>query len=329
MRRAARPRRLSPLHLVVALLAAALVLSACQRPAARAQGTTATSSATSSAVATSGDAGPSVAATAPTPVTSAYAAMSGVDPNLLSLDVYTPAGAAPAGGRAALVWVHGGAWQTGDKANDTLSTKAAWAAGHDRVLVSVNYRLATDGPVWPEPAQDVAAALDWVLAHAAELGVDPARVALLGHSAGAHLAAEVLADPTYLAAHDRQRTDLACLVTLDAAAYDLTDPDPAIARMVATTFGDDPATLAQASPTLRLQAIGGPVPATLVVTRGAAYRVAEATRYADAVTAAGPHTAQLVDAADASHQDLNELLGAPGDQVVTPTVDAFLAGCLG
>ncbi|MBU4214594.1 MAG: alpha/beta hydrolase [Actinobacteria bacterium] len=304
------------LRLAVVLVTAALALTACQRPDPRADGPTAPTRAATSAG-------------APTPVTYPYEQIAGVDPDLLSLDVYAPAGAVPAGGRAALVWVHGGAWQTGDKANDTMATKAAWAAQHDHVLISVNYRLATDGPTWPEPAQDVAAALDWVLARTDQLGIDPARVALLGHSAGAHLAAEVLADPAYLAAHTRQRTDLACLVTLDAASYDLTAPDPGIARMVSTAFGDDPATLAQASPTLRLQSVGGPVPATLVVTRGVSARVADATSYAHAVTAAGPHPATLVDAPDASHQDLNDLLGAPGDQVVTPAVDTFLAGCLG
>lgn len=315
--RTARPSH--AVALACALTVAALALSGCQRPGARADGPPAPTA----------PAGTATAAAAPTPVTYPYEQIAGVDPNLLSLDVYTPAGPVPPGGRAALVWVHGGAWQAGDKANDTMATKAAWAAQHDRVLVSVNYRLATDAPTWPEPAQDVAAALDWVLARTDQLGIDPARVALLGHSAGAHLAAEVLADPVYLAAHHRARTDLACLVTLDAASYDLTAPDPAISRMVSTTFGDDPTTLAQASPTLRLQTVGGPVPTTLVVTRGADYRVAGATRYADAVTAAGPHAASLVDTPDASHQDLNALLGAPGDQVVTPAVDTFLAGCLG
>ena len=317
MRTANRTARSSrAVALACALTVAALALSGCQRPGARADGP-------------ASPAAPAPAASAPARLTYPYEQIAGVDPNLLSLDVYTPAGPTPTGGRAALVWVHGGAWQTGDKANDTMATKAAWAAQHDRVLVSVNYRLATDAPTWPEPAQDVAAALDWVLARTGQLGIDPARVALLGHSAGAHLAAEVLADPVYLAAHSRQRTDLACLVTLDAASYDLTAPDPGIAGMVRTTFGDDPATLAQASPTLRLQAVGGPVPATLVVTRGMPARVADATSYAHAVTAAGPHEATLVDAPDASHQDLNALLGAPGDEVVTPAVDTFLAGCLG
>jgi acetyl esterase/lipase len=315
-----------PGRTAIALLVLAITLTGCQRgpglgtPVAPSAATPGASAPTGPDTGTPGTA---------TPVTSRYSDVPTADPGQLSLDVYTPSGPVPAGGRAAIVWVHGGAWQIGDKQSSSIPTKAAWAAAHDRVLVSVNYRLATDGPIWPEPARDVAAATSWVLDHADELGVDPSRVALIGHSAGAHLAAEVLAEPAYLALHGHQRDDVACLVTLDAAGYDLTDDDPVIAGMVHTAIGDDPATLAEASPLLQVQQAGGPVPATLVVTRGAANRTQEAQRYADAVTAAGPTPAELVDTGRATHQDLNVLLGAPGDQVVTPAVDAFLAGCLG
>lgn len=70
------------------------------------------------------------------------------------------------------------------------------------------------------------------------------------------------------------------------------------------------------------------MPDTLVVTRGLPARTSQAAGYADAVSATGA-TDELLDAGDYTHADVNARLGATDDQVVTPAVDQFLAGCLG
>ncbi|MGK5631777.1 alpha/beta hydrolase [Streptomyces sp. URMC 123] len=91
--------------------------------------------------------------------------------------------------RGAVVWLHGGGFVMGD-----LDTEHPWAArladGSGAVLISVDYRLAPEHP-FPAALDDAYAALLWTAEHAAELGIDPERIAVGGHSAGAGLAAAV------------------------------------------------------------------------------------------------------------------------------------------
>lgn len=104
----------------------------------------------------------------------------------LRLDVAVPLGAAPAP-RPVVVIVHGGGWSGGDKAMDITGLFAPLTeAGF--VWVSVNYRLAP-AHRWPAQLDDVRAALRWTRANAAALSADPERIAVLGYSAGAQLAA--------------------------------------------------------------------------------------------------------------------------------------------
>ncbi|MER5349384.1 alpha/beta hydrolase [Kitasatospora sp. NPDC002551] len=89
----------------------------------------------------------------------------------------------------ALVWLHGGGFVFGD-----LETEHPWAAGiagrSDAVVISVDYRRSPEHR-FPAALDDAWAVLEWTAAHAAELGVDPGRIAVGGHSAGAGLAAAV------------------------------------------------------------------------------------------------------------------------------------------
>ncbi|HYZ62640.1 MAG TPA: carboxylesterase family protein [Acetobacteraceae bacterium] len=121
----------------------------------------------------------------------------------LFLNVYTPD---PRGRRPVMVWLHGGAWRTGQ--GDTAGTKGtALAAAGDVVVVTVNYRLGALGwlahPDLADPAtgafanwglQDQVAALRWVQANIAAFGGDPARVTLFGHSAGGSSVASIAQD---------------------------------------------------------------------------------------------------------------------------------------
>ncbi|QCX74760.1 Carboxylesterase NlhH [Streptomyces sp. YIM 121038] len=103
----------------------------------------------------------------------------------------------PRGARGAVVWMHGGGWVMGD-----VDTEHPWASriaeSSGEVVISVGYRLAPEHP-YPAALDDAYAVLSWAVEHAAEWGVDPERVAVGGHSAGAGLAAAVA-----LRARDRQ-----------------------------------------------------------------------------------------------------------------------------
>jgi len=98
--------------------------------------------------------------------------------------VYRPRGDAPVP-RAALVYVHGGAWARLDRTSDSILGEALAASG--RVLVALDFRQAPDHR-FPAASADVAAGVRFTRAHAQRLGVDPARVGLLGSSSGGHLA---------------------------------------------------------------------------------------------------------------------------------------------
>src|SRR3954452_927450 len=102
--------------------------------------------------------------------------------------IYSPRDGTPSG--AGVVWMHGGAFVAGDldmPEADALARELCARAG--AVVVSVDYRLATGGGRFPGPHDDVVAAWRWTAEHAAELGIDPARLAIGGASAGGNLAA--------------------------------------------------------------------------------------------------------------------------------------------
>jgi acetyl esterase len=88
-----------------------------------------------------------------------------------------------------LVWFHGGGWVTGSIETHDLVCRQLCVAV-DAIVVSVDYRLAPETK-FPGAVDDCVAAWSWIGAHAADLGGDPARIAVGGDSAGGNLAAVV------------------------------------------------------------------------------------------------------------------------------------------
>lgn len=117
----------------------------------------------------------------------------------IPIRVYTPEGTGPF---PTLVYFHGGGWVAGDlEMVDPLCTMLTNRAG--TVVVSVDYRLAPEHK-FPAPLMDCYSATQWVSDNAAELNVDPRRIAVGGDSAGGNLAAAVS-----VVARDRGTPDLA------------------------------------------------------------------------------------------------------------------------
>lgn len=109
-----------------------------------------------------------------------YGQSGGVD---LKLDMAKPDSAD--GPLPALVFIHGGGWQMGDKSGFEAVIQQYASFGY--VTVSVGYRLAPKYP-WPAQIEDVKCAVRFLRSHAAEYGINPDKIGAAGHSAGGHLA---------------------------------------------------------------------------------------------------------------------------------------------
>ncbi len=188
-----------------------------------------------------------------------YARIPGVASNLLSLDIYTPAGPAKPDGWPVVMMVHGGGWRAGDKANDGVGRKkAAFFTAQGFVYVAVNYRLSP-AVKHPVHAGDVACATAWVLDHIRNYGGDPARLSLMGHSAGAHLAALITTDESHLGKFGKSPALINSVILLDTAGYDIprhmgTSSEGLIKNVIfRNAFGGNPKVWAEASPINHVQ----------------------------------------------------------------------------
>jgi len=130
------------------------------------------------------------------------------------LDVYVPEGISSA--MPVVVFFYGGSWESGVRERYLFAAQALASAG--AVVVIPDYRL------WPEVkfptfVEDGAAAVAWVQERIGAFGGDPARIAVAGHSAGAHIAALVVLDRSYLEAAGGDPTQIDALVGI-AGPYD-------------------------------------------------------------------------------------------------------------
>jgi acetyl esterase/lipase len=140
-----------------------------------------------------------------------------VEPNHVRqiLDVYPqPEGSK----RPVIFWIHGGGWQVGDKKDVALKPK--WFTDKGFVFVSTNYRLLPDVPM-RELIGDVASALGWTHKNIEKFGGDPDKIFVMGHSAGAQLAAIVCTDQRYLQKVGVPFTSLRGCVPVDGDTYDI------------------------------------------------------------------------------------------------------------
>lgn len=131
------------------------------------------------------------------------------------LDVYSPAGAK---NLPVVFWIHGGGWQAGDKTSVQLKPQVFVEKGF--VFVSTNYRLLPNTDM-ETIIRDVAKSLGWVHKHIAEHGGDSKCLFVMGHSAGAQLAALVSIDDRYLKAEGVPLAVVKGCVPVDGDTYDV------------------------------------------------------------------------------------------------------------
>jgi acetyl esterase/lipase len=248
------------------------------------------------------------------------------------LDVYSPKGAK---NLPVVFWIHGGGWQTGDKKEVQLKPQAF--TDHGFVFVAPNYRLLPEVDMGAI-VRDVAKAVRWTHDHAAEHGGDPKRLLVMGHSAGAQLAALVCTDDRYLKAEGLSLDVVKGCVPVDGDTFDV----PAIiataeARWKAhglppakfghrEKFGNDPAKHADFSAVTHVAKGKGIPPFLVLHVAGHPDVTAQAQRLGNTLKEAGvPVT--VFGAKETTHAKVNADLGRPDDPA-TKAVFEFLAGVL-
>ncbi|KTW00299.1 alpha/beta hydrolase [Sphingomonas yabuuchiae] len=138
------------------------------------------------------------------------------------LDIYAPR-TAGTGGRPVVVFFYGGSWNSGTRSGYAFVGRALAAQGF--VVVIPDYRLVP-AIRYPAFVEDGAAAMRWTKGHVAEFGGDPAKLVLMGHSAGAYIAAMLAVDDRWLG---RDRQAVRGLVGL-AGPYDFAPFDVDVSR---------------------------------------------------------------------------------------------------
>jgi acetyl esterase/lipase len=228
------------------------------------------------------------------------------------------------GSAPVLFFVHGGGWSIGDKVAGG-ATKGPWASRQGWAYASANYRLVPQVTV-EQQAADLANAIAWLRANAASHHLDPDRVVLMGHGAGAHLVALLGTDTRYLKAAGVPLGAVKGVVLLDGAGYDVPTQASAerniVQPMYETAFSTNPERQAALSPT-RHAAAPNAANWLILPVKLRADSQAQSKALAGALVKAGSSAAVAVVPGE-SHRSLNTGLGEQGDYA-TKEVERFLA----
>ncbi len=248
------------------------------------------------------------------------------------LDVYAPEGAR---NLPVVFWIHGGGWQTGDRKSVQLKPTAF--VEHDYVFVSAGYRLLPNVEM-VEIFRDIAKSLHWVHDHVGEYGGDPNRIFVMGHSAGAQLAALISIDDRYLKAEGQSLKMIKGCVPVDGDTFDV----PAIIELAETRwrvhdlppakwghrlkFGNDPAKHRDYSAVNHIGKDKAIPPFLILHVADHPDTSAQAQRLENALRAADVPVKRF-GARQTDHSKLNESLGQP-DDAPTQALFAFMAEVL-
>ncbi|PIE88077.1 MAG: carboxylesterase type B [Bacteroidetes bacterium] len=259
-----------------------------------------------------------------------YKQIEGVDPNLLSLDLYYSS--STEWKKPVVIYVHGGGWSAGDKAN-ALAHKINLFRELNYVFVSINYRLSPfpyepDNPErvqYPMHNCDVADAVRWVFDHIAQYGGDPRKIVLLGHSAGAHLVALTGTNATFLNGVGLTFSHIRGVAVIDTKGYDVRFNVEEGDRLYINAFGVDTTLNRQASPIYNVVA-GVSYPRFFVAKRGDVDRIRMANDFMDTLRKNGVFVSE-VDGRIYTHREINQAIGKPGEELMTNALKLFFEAC--
>jgi acetyl esterase/lipase len=223
-----------------------------------------------------------------------------------TLDLYFPEGRS---GVPVIVSLYGGALMGGDKNEQAFVGQRFASAGIATAVA--NYRLSPDVR-HPVHVRDAAAAFAWVKRHISEYGGNPDQVFVIGHSAGAYLAALLATDERYLAAHRLSLRDIRGVVPVSAFFW-VERPGVAPDRDK-SVWGTDEKVWIDASPAHHLH---GRVPPMLVLyTNGdEPWRRDQNTQVVQELKAAGNKRVEIAQIMGRTHMSIWSRLNDDGDEV--------------
>ena len=229
-------------------------------------------------------------------------------------DVFAPANATNA---PVILMVHGGGWFRGDKrAPGVVDAKRARWVPRGFVVISTNYRMLPDADPLAQ-AQDVARALAFAQGRASQWGGDRTKFILMGHSAGAHLAALVATSPA--TREGLTLTPWLGVVSLESGALDVVEiMRRRHERLYDRAFGKDTAFWRAVSPTHTLTDSAPPMLLVCSARRGSSCR--QADDFAAKARSSGTRAEVLRE--NLTHAEADGLLGR--DSAYTANVEAFL-----
>lgn len=217
----------------------------------------------------------------------------------------------------AVIYIHGGGWFFGDKAD--VFAKPSFFLSHDMVFISANYRLQAEYTLLDQ-LEDVASAIAYVHREHRRYRIDPNRIILIGHEAGAHLVSLIASDPRYLKQVSLSPSNVIGVVAINSIAYDvphqMTNSDDYLEqRRIRLAFGESESVWRTVSPIthVRERARGSTLPAfALLHVAEDQAQTTQARIFARALQEAGSEVL-IIPAHSKTRDTIDQELGTPGD----------------
>ncbi len=259
-----------------------------------------------------------------------YKKLEDVNSNLLSLDLYYFSKIDIK--RPVVIYVHGGAWSFGDKSSN-IENKLNLFQSSNYIFVSINYRLSPfpfeiynpDRIMYPAHNKDVADAIKWIYDNIDKYGGDKNKIALLGHSAGAHLVSLTGTNPNFLNDVGLSFSNIKGIASIDTEGYDVLAKIEENNNYYINAFGVNNTLNREASPIYNI-VDGINYPKFFIAKRGNSARIKIANDFINILKSKGVAVFE-VDGSVYSHSEINEAIGKKDEKVITGDLKQFFEEC--
>lgn len=254
------------------------------------------------------------------------------DPNLLSLDIYYNNEVNVK--KPVIVYVHGGGWSIGDKTNQ-IENKINLFRSMNYIFISVNYRLSPfpfnisdpNRIKYPDHNIDIADALLWINNNIEQYGGNKDMMALLGHSAGAHLVALIGTNKKFIEQVGLSLLNIKGVAIIDTQSYDINEQviNGNNKNMYINAFGTNTITHIDASPIYNITNTIS-YPKFFIAKRGSSQRIKYANDFISILKSNKVSVSQI-NGSIYNHSEINNAIGKPNETLITIPLKQFFIEC--